>query len=66
MQILVFYQETVRIACKAAENKKKSMVIRIVLSVQNTKNARERAYKVQKLLADTGLSSACNSSDANC
>ena len=27
-----------------------------MLSVQNTKNARERAYKVQKLLADNGLS----------
>ena len=27
-----------------------------MLSVQNTKNARERAYKVQKLLAESGLS----------
>jgi radical SAM superfamily enzyme YgiQ (UPF0313 family) len=43
------------IALKAAENKKKFGYPH-VLSVQNTKNARERAYKVQKLLADTGLS----------
>ena len=43
------------IALKAAENKKKYGYPH-VLSVQNTKNARERAYKVQKLLADTGLS----------
>lgn len=43
------------IALKAAENKKKYGYPE-VLSVQNTKNARERAYKVQKLLADSGLS----------
>ena len=43
------------IAVKAAENKKKYGYPH-VLSVQNTKNARERAYKVQKLLADEGLS----------
>ena len=43
------------IALKAAQNKKKYGYPH-VLSVQNTKNARERAYKVQKLLADTGLS----------
>ena len=43
------------IAQKAAENKKK-YGYQHVLSVQNTKNARERAYKVQKLLADEGLS----------
>ncbi|MDA7583489.1 radical SAM protein [bacterium] len=43
------------IALKAADNKKKYGYPH-VLSVQNTKNARERAYKVQKLLADTGLS----------
>jgi len=43
------------IALRAAENKKKYGYPH-VLSVQNTKNARERAYKVQKLLADTGLS----------
>ena len=43
------------IALKAAENKKKYGYPH-VLSVQNTKNARERAYKVQKLLADSGLS----------
>ncbi len=43
------------IAKKAAENKKKYGYPH-VLSVQNTKNARDRAYKVQKLLADTGLS----------
>ena len=43
------------IAVKAAENKKKYGYPH-VLSVQNTKIARERAYKVQKLLADEGLS----------
>ena len=43
------------IALRAAENKKKFGYPH-VLSVQNTKNARERAYKVQKLLADSGLS----------
>jgi len=43
------------IAKKAAENKKKYGYPK-VLSVQNTKNSRERAYKVQKLLAETGLS----------
>tara|TARA_B100000787_G_scaffold169237_1_gene159870 strand:- start:176 stop:2185 length:2010 start_codon:yes stop_codon:yes gene_type:complete len=43
------------IAQKAAENKKKYGYPH-VLSVQNTKNSRERAYKVQKLLADEGLS----------
>ena len=43
------------IALKAVENKKKYGYPH-VLSVQNTKNARERAYKVQKLLADNGLS----------
>ena len=43
------------IALKAVENKKKYGYPK-VLSVQNTKNARERAYKVQKLLADNGLS----------
>jgi|TARA_B110000495_G_C23036366_1_gene619097 radical SAM superfamily enzyme YgiQ (UPF0313 family) len=43
------------IALKAVENKKKYGYPH-VLSVQNTKNARERAYKVQKLLADSGLS----------
>ena len=43
------------IAKKAAENKKKYGYPH-VLSVQNTKNARDRAYKVQKLLAETGLS----------
>jgi radical SAM superfamily enzyme YgiQ (UPF0313 family) len=43
------------IAMKAVENKKKFGYPH-VLSVQNTKNARERAYKVQKLLADSGLS----------
>ena len=43
------------IALRAAENKKKYGYPH-VLSVQNTKNARARAYKVQKLLADTGLS----------
>lgn len=43
------------IAKRAAENKRKYGYPK-VLSVQNTKNARERAYKVQKLLADTGLS----------
>ena len=41
--------------CGSPENKKKFGYPH-VLSVQNTKNARERAYKVQKLLADTGLS----------
>ncbi len=43
------------IALKAVENKKKYGYPH-VLSVQNTKNARERAYRVQKLLADSGLS----------
>ena len=43
------------IVMKAIENKKKWGYPH-VLSVQNTKNARERAYKVQKLLADSGLS----------
>ncbi len=43
------------IAKKAAENKKKYGYPH-VLSVQNTKNSRDRAYKVQKLLAETGLS----------
>ncbi|MCI5054393.1 MAG: radical SAM protein [Pelagibacteraceae bacterium] len=43
------------IAKRAAENKEKYGYPK-VLSVQNTKNARERAYKVQKLLAETGLS----------
>ena len=43
------------IAKKAAENKEKYGYPK-VLSVQNTKNARDRAYKVQKLLAETGLS----------
>ncbi len=43
------------IALRAAENKKKYGYPH-VLSVQNTKNARERAYRVQKLLADSGLS----------
>ena len=43
------------IALKAVENKKKYGYPH-VLSVQNTKNARERAYKVQKLLAENGLS----------
>ena len=43
------------IAQRAAENKKKYGYPH-VLSVQNTKNARDRAYKVQKLLAETGLS----------
>ena len=43
------------IAIKAAENKKKYRYPK-VLSVQNTKNARERAYKVQKLLAENNLS----------
>ena len=43
------------IALKAVENKKKYGYPH-VLSVQNAKNARERAYKVQKLLADNGLS----------
>ncbi len=43
------------ISLKAVENKKKYGYPK-VLSVQNTKNARERAYKVQKLLADNGLS----------
>ena len=43
------------IALKAVKNKKKYGYPK-VLSVQNTKNARERAYKVQKLLADNGLS----------
>ena len=43
------------IAIKAAENKKKYGYPK-VLSVQNTKNARERAYKVQKLLAENNLS----------
>ena len=43
------------IALKAVENKNKYGYPK-VLSVQNTKNARERAYKVQKLLADNGLS----------
>lgn len=43
------------ISLKAVENKKKFGYPK-VLSVQNTKNARERAYKVQKLLADNGLS----------
>ena len=42
-------------ALKAVENKNKYGYPK-VLSVQNTKNARERAYKVQKLLADNGLS----------
>ena len=43
------------IAMRAAKNKKKYGYPK-VLSVQNTKNARERAYKVQKLLAEEGLS----------
>ena len=43
------------IAIKAVENKKKYGYPK-VLSVQNTKNARERAYKVQKLLAENYLS----------
>ena len=43
------------IVLKAVELKKKYGYPH-VLSVQNTKNARERAYKVQKLLADSGLS----------
>jgi len=43
------------IALKAVENKKKYGYPH-VLSVQNTKNARERSYKVQKLLYDNGLS----------
>ena len=43
------------IAIKAVENKKKYGYPK-VLSVQNTKNARERAYKVQKLLAENNLS----------
>ena len=43
------------IAKKAVENKKKYGYPH-VLSVQNTKNARERAYKVQKLLAENSLS----------
>lgn len=43
------------IVLKAIENKRKYGYPH-VLSVQNTKNARERAYKVQKLLADNGLS----------
>ncbi len=43
------------ISLKAVENKNKYGYPK-VLSVQNTKNARERAYKVQKLLADNGLS----------
>ena len=43
------------ISKKAAENKKKYGYPH-VLSVQNTKNARDRSYKVQKLLAETGLS----------
>lgn len=43
------------IALKAVENKKKYGYPH-VLSVQNTKNARERAYKVQKLLAENSLS----------
>ena len=43
------------IALRAVDNKKKYGYPK-VLSVQNTKNARERAYKVQKLLADNGLS----------
>ena len=43
------------IALKAVENKKKYGYPHI-LSVQNTKNARERSYKVQKLLAENGLS----------
>ena len=43
------------IAIKAVENKKKYRYPK-VLSVQNTKNARERAYKVQKLLAENNLS----------
>ena len=43
------------IAKKAAENKKKYGYPH-VLSVQNTKNSRDRAYKVQKLLAETSLS----------
>jgi radical SAM superfamily enzyme YgiQ (UPF0313 family) len=43
------------IALKAVENKKRYGFPH-VLSVQNTKNARDRAYKVQKLLADNGLS----------
>ena len=43
------------IALRAVENKKKYGYPH-VLSVQNTKNARERAYKVQKLLAENSLS----------
>jgi len=43
------------IAIKAAENRKKYGYPK-VLSVQDTKNARERAYKVQKLLAENNLS----------
>ncbi len=43
------------IAKRAAENKKKYGYPK-VLSVQNTKNARDRAYKVQKLLAENELS----------
>ena len=42
------------IAKKAAENKKIWLPSCIIC--QNTKNARDRAYKVQKLLAETGLS----------
>ena len=40
---------------KLRENKKKYGYPK-VHSVQNTKNARERAYRVQKLLAEEGLS----------
>lgn len=36
-------------------NKKKEFGFPHALSVQNTKNATERAYKVQKLLSDSGL-----------
>lgn len=45
------------IAARVAESKKKHGYPRTI-SVQNTKNATEKAYKVQKLLADSKLNTA--------
>jgi radical SAM superfamily enzyme YgiQ (UPF0313 family) len=54
---------------KHAANNKKIYGYPHVLSVQNTKNARERAYEAQKILVDSGLSKgvtlAMQSVDAN-
>ena len=44
------------IALKAVENKKKNMVTLMCFQFKTLKMQRERAYKVQKLLADNGLS----------